>query len=106
MEVPYPASRLGTPNIDFLSPSVGISALQGKMTVYGDESLAEAIAGPRLLRWKSIGNGSEKSILSQEPKTSQLYSSSNSGHRKYNSGDLENDFTQTKRDRAFRERFV
>lgn len=38
------------------------------MTVYGDESLAEAIAGPCLLRWKSIGNGSEKSILSQEPK--------------------------------------
>lgn len=47
------------------------------MTVYGDESLAEAIAGPRLLRWKSIRNGSEKSILSQEPKTLQLCSGSN-----------------------------
>lgn len=75
------------------------------MTVYGDESLAEAVAGPRLLRWKSIGNGSEKSILSQEPKTLH-YILALTGHRKYNSGDLENDFTQTKRDRAFRERFV
>lgn len=44
IEVPYPASRLGTPNIDFLFPSVGVSALQGKMVVYEDESLAEAVA--------------------------------------------------------------
>lgn len=63
--------------IDFLSPSVGVSALQGKMAVYGDESLAEAVAGPRPLTWKSIRNGFEKSILSPEPKTLQLYSGSN-----------------------------
>lgn len=56
---------------------MGVSALQGKMAVYGDESLAEAVAGPRPLTWKSIRNGVEKSILSPEPKTLQLYSGSN-----------------------------
>lgn len=77
IEVPYPASRLGTPNIDFLSPSVGVSALQCKMVAFGGESLAEALAGPRPLKWKSIRNGFEKSLLSPEPKTLQLYSGSN-----------------------------
>lgn len=47
------------------------------MTVYEDASLSEAIAGQRLLKWKPIRNGSEISILSQEPKTLQLYSGSN-----------------------------
>lgn len=47
------------------------------MAVYGDKSLAEAVAGPRLLTWKFIRNGFEKSILSPEPKTLQLYSGSN-----------------------------
>lgn len=48
------------------------------MTASEDESLAEAIAGQHLLKWKPIRSGSEKkSILSQEPKTLQLYSGSN-----------------------------
>ena len=95
MEVPYPASRSGAPNIDFLSPSVGVSALQGKMTVYGDESLAEAIAGPRLLR-RSLLEMVLKNLYCLKNRKPYNYVLALTGHRKYNSRDLENDFTQTK----------